>query len=82
MQDRQQHPRDRDESFRHVHVVDLAQTGPANAYVAAAMTQATVESFRARRKTYIPTAMRRKQDHLGGDPCGAVGRMTNSPVRG
>ena len=57
-------------------------TGPAKANVMAASRQATVESFRARRKTYIPTAMAEKTTTSVATQAARSGRTTNSPVRG
>ncbi len=57
-------------------------TGPAKAYVAAARRQATVESFRARRKTYIPTAIAENTMISVANHAARSGRTTKSPVRG
>ena len=57
-------------------------TGPAKANVAAARMQAAVDSLSARRKTYIPTAMRREEDDLGGDPRGTIGQNDEQAGQG
>ena len=58
------------------------KTGPAKAYVAAASTQAAVESFRARRNTYIPTAIAENRITSVAIHAARSGRMTKRPVRG
>ena len=58
------------------------KTGPAKAYVAAARMHAAVESFSARRKTYIPTAIAENKMTSVAIQAARSGRTTNSPVRG
>ena len=57
-------------------------TGPAKANVAAARMQAAVDNFRARRKTYIPTAMTENRMTSVAIHAARSGRTTNRPFRG
>ena len=57
-------------------------TGPANAKVAAARKHAAVENLRARRKTYIPTAIAENSMTSVAIQAARSGRTTNNPVRG
>ena len=57
-------------------------TGPAKAKVAAARRQATVESFSARRKTYMPTAIAENKMTSVANHAARSGRTTKSPIRG
>ena len=73
VQDGQQHPRDGDETFRHVHVIDLVQHRPGE------RVRGGREEARHRRELERPEEDvhahrdRREHDDLGGQPCGAVG---------
>ena len=57
-------------------------TGPAKANVAAPRMQAAVERARARRKTYIPTAMAEKRTTSVAIQAARSGRITKRPMRG
>ena len=57
-------------------------TGPAKANVAAPRMQAAVESFSARRKTYIPMAIAENRMTSVAIQAARSGMTTNRPVRG
>ena len=57
-------------------------TGPAKANVMAARTQATVESFSARRKTYIPIAIAENSMTSVAIHAARSGSTTKSPISG
>ena len=57
-------------------------TGPAKAYVAAAITQAVVESFSARRKTYMLMATPEKRITSVAIQAARSGRPTKRAMSG
>ena len=58
------------------------RTGPAKANVAAATTQAVVESFSARRNTYMLMPMPEKRITSVAIQAARSGRITKRPING
>ena len=74
VQDSQEHPGDRDESLRHVHVVDLAQHRSGEGVRGGRKEAGHRRELQRPEEDVHPDGDRREGDDLGGQPRGAIGQ--------